>query len=49
MATKSKKSSKTKVKVGKLSQSKKDLGKGAMKKVKGGTAPHSYRDVKIPF
>jgi hypothetical protein len=37
MPTKSKKSTR-KVKVNKLSQSKKDLGKGDMKKVKGGTA-----------
>ena len=37
MATKSKKGSNRKVKVNKLSRSTKALGKGDMKKVKGGT------------
>ena len=38
MATKSKKSSNRKIKVNKLPRSTKTLGKGDMKKVKGGTS-----------
>jgi hypothetical protein len=47
MATKSKKSSNRKVKVNKLSRSTKTLGKGDMKKVKGGTS--TFGHVKIDF
>lgn len=49
MATKSKKSSTRKVKVNKLSQSKKGLGKGDMKKVKGGTENVSFNFNKIVY
>ena len=48
MATKSKKTSKKKVKVGTLSKSKKNLGKGEMKKVRGG-ATHGYSDAPLNF
>ena len=49
MATKSKKSSKKKVKGEKLDQSTKALGKGDMKKVKGGTENVSFNFSKINF
>ena len=49
MATKSKKSSNKKVKVNKLSRSTKTLGKGDMKKVKGGTGNISLNYGKIEF
>jgi hypothetical protein len=40
MATKNKKSSKSRVKIGALSKPKKALGNGDMKKVKGGATPN---------
>ena len=49
MASKSKKNSNRKVKVNKLTRSKKGLGKGDMKKVKGGTGNISLNFSKIEY